>query len=324
MMEGPALQSPASTPLLKIGTRGSPLALAQAEEVRRRLAAAHGMAETDIAIETISTAGDRSQPANRPLRDLGGKGMFSKEIEDRLRAGDIDIAVHSAKDMAAILPDGLDMPVFLPREDVRDAFICLKAASLEDLPEGAVVGTSSIRRRAQLLHRRPDLRIVEFRGNVGTRLQKLADGVADATLLAAAGLLRTGQAGRITGFLDLAAFPPAPAQGAIGIELRRGDDKTRALIAPLNDPATHAAITAERAFLAEIDGSCRTPVAALTRHDGPQIAVFGQILSLDGSEIFENRISGPAADAEALGRSLGRSLRQQAGAAFFDALRAGF
>ena len=316
------MQSEARTPLLKIGTRGSPLARAQAEEVRRRLVAQHGVDALDITIESISTAGDRSQAGNVPLRTMGGKGVFSKEIEDRLLSGDIDIAVHSSKDMATQLPPGLVMPVFLPREDVRDAFISLKAASVAELPKGAVVGTSSIRRRAQLLRIRPDLKIIEYRGNVGTRLQKLHDGVADATLLAAAGLFRTGQAEKITTLLDPDMFPPAPAQGAIGIEMRENDERTMELLAPLNDPDTAAAVRAERAFLAVLDGSCRTPVAALSRHMGPQYALFGQILSPDGQTVFEAEVAGALGDGPEIGTALGRQLLDRAGPAFMAALKA--
>lgn len=325
-MEGPTLQSASTRPTasdhLIIGTRGSPLALIQANEVARRLRAAHGAYQLDITILPISTAGDRSQPSNAPLSELGGKGLFSKEIEAKLLAGEIDIAVHSSKDMATTLPDGLIMPVFLPREDVRDVFISPKAQTLFDLPEGAIIGTSSIRRRAQLLRARPDLKMVEFRGNVGTRLKKLADGIADATLLAAAGLLRSNQADQITSFLDPAQFPPAPAQGAIGIELRANDQRTLELIIPLNHPDTTAQIIAERAFLGVLDGSCRTPIAALSKQSGNMFSLYGQVLSLDGTEMYEAEMSGPLADCHSIGIALGHRLVALAGHDFITRLKA--
>lgn len=317
------MQSANTTPLLTIGTRGSPLARAQAEEVRRRLIASHGTTQLDIKIEIISTAGDRSQAANTPMGAIGGKGLFSKEIEDRLLDGSIDIGVHSSKDMATQLPDGLIMPFFLPREDVRDAFISHKAKTLDDLPQGAIIGTSSIRRRAQLKRYRPDLKMIEFRGNVGTRLQKLEDNTADATLLAAAGLMRTNQGEKVTSFLDVEKFPPAPAQGAIGIELRADNDRAFALVQTLNDPNTAASVLAERAFLRVLDGSCRTPIAALTKHLGPQIALFGQILSHDGQTCFEAEIAGAAADSESVGEALGNQILEMAGPLFIEKVKSG-
>lgn len=307
--------------ILKIGTRGSALALAQANEVARRLKAAHGAGTLDISIVVISTEGDRSQTSNQPLSEIGGKGLFSKEIEVQLLNSDIDIAVHCAKDMATILPDGLEMPVFLPREDVRDCFISPIAKTIDDLPHGATVGTSSLRRRAQLLRLRPDIKLVEFRGNVDTRLKKLQDGVADATFLAAAGLIRTNQAHQITSFLDTNLFPPAPAQAAIGIELRADDNETRNLITPLNHPETASEVFAERAFLKVLDGSCRTPIAALTRQQGAQLIVYGQILTPDGSEIIEAEISGHAGKAEQLGASLGQRILDLAGPDFMARLK---
>lgn len=321
-MEGPTLQSATAPYQLRIGARGSPLALIQVAEVARRLKAIHGPDALEIITVPISTAGDRSQPSNKPLSAFGGKGLFSKEIEAQLSAGTIDIAVHSSKDMATSLPEGLIMPIFLPREDVRDSFISLKAKSLNDLPQGATIGTSSIRRRAQLLRQRPDLKICEFRGNVGTRLQKLEDGVADATLLAAAGLLRSDQADRITSYLDLKQFPTAPAQGAIGIELRADDHKTRDIVAPLNDPDTKAQIIAERAFLEVLDGSCRTPIAALSKQKGQTLSLYGQILSLDGREMFDAEVSGPLSDSQALGAELGHRIVAKAGESFLNTLKA--
>lgn len=309
--------------MLTIGTRGSPLALAQAHQVRALLCAMHGFDEAEIAVLPVSTAGDRSQVTNRPLSDFGNKGLFSKEIEDRLLSGAADLAVHSTKDMATTLPDGLAMEVFLEREDVRDAFISLKVASLDALPQGAVLGTSSLRRRAQLLRARPDLRLIEFRGNLGTRLKKLDEGQADATLLAAAGLNRLDQAETASSFLDPERFPPAPAQGAIGIEIRSGDARVAELVAPLNHAATQQAIVAERAMLRVIDGSCRTPIGVLTRRASDTLSLMGELLSPDGRQCFDAEIEGPAHEAESLGAALGDKLLARAGTDFVAALKAG-
>ena len=306
-------RSPATaTPFARIGTRGSPLALVQAELVRARLAALHGVGADDIEIVVISTGGDRIQ--DRPLSELGGKGMFTKEIEQALLSGAIDLGVHSSKDVASVLPDGLLLPVFLEREDVRDAFVSLSASSLEALPQHARLGTSSLRRAAQMRRFRPDLEIVPFRGNVDTRLDKLARGVADATLLAAAGLKRLDRLDRVTAFLDPRRFPPAPAQGAIGIEIRDGDARALELVTPLDHAPTTVAVTAERAFLRELDGSCRTPIGAFTERDGDGLALRGEILAPDGSQGFTGDISGDATDAERLGTELGRRLLAEAGA----------
>jgi hydroxymethylbilane synthase len=309
--------------VLTIGTRGSPLALAQAHQVRALLIRAHGLSGDAIAIVAVSTAGDRTQASNRPLSDFGGKGLFSKEIEDWLVSGRVDLGVHSAKDMATNLPDGLIMPVFLAREDVRDALISPNYEGLDALPKGAVVGTSSLRRRAQLLRARPDLEMVEFRGNLGTRLKKLEAGQADATLLAAAGLNRLGQTDKATAYLDPERFPPAPAQGAIGIEIRAGDTRVADLVAPLNHARTHDAIIAERAMLRVIDGSCRTPVGVLTRRAGDVLTLTGEVLSPDGRECHQATVSGPACDAESLGTGLGDRLLALAGADFIARLKAG-
>ena len=316
------MQSATGKPFLTIGTRGSPLALVQAKDVRKRLAEIHHVPQSEISIAIISTIGDRSQPANQPMSQVGTSGLFTKEIEDQLLAGTIDVGVHSSKDMASILPKGLVMPVFLPREDVRDAFVSLKYNSLDDLPEGATLGTSSLRRRAQIGRIRPDIKCIEFRGNVGTRLQKLENEIADATLLASAGLIRTGQADKITAFLDPQTFPPAPAQGAIGIEFRDSDKRVAELVSPLNDPETYRAIVAERAFLREMDGSCRTPIAALSTRKGDDLTLFGQVLSLDGSEVFEDQITGPADDGALFGPELARRLLEAAGPEFIENLKA--
>src|SRR6056297_302601 len=229
---------------MKLGTRGSPLALAQAHETRARLMAAHALPETAFTIVVIKTTGDRI--IDRPLKEIGGKGLFTREIEEDLTSGAIDIAVHSMKDMPTIQPEGLILDTYLPREDVRDAFVTLAGGAFSDLGEGAVVGTSSLRRRAQLLWRRPDLSVVEFRGNVQTRMRKLADGVAEATFLAMAGLNRLGHAIDEMGVVIAPEeMLPAVAQGAIGIEIRSDDETTRALLAPLHHGETAMRLAAE-------------------------------------------------------------------------------
>ncbi len=304
-----------STEIVKIGTRGSPLALAQAHETRARLAAATGRPESDFEIVVIKTSGDMI--LDRPLSEVGGKGLFTKEIETALLDGSIDLAVHSSKDMPTQLPDGLSISAFLPREDVRDAFLSPTATSLAELPAGAKVGTSSLRRRAMVKRLRPDLEVVEFRGNVQTRLKKLGDGVADATLLAYAGLRRLGQEAVVTSLIATEDFLPAVGQGAICIESRVGDDATNAMIAKIHHAETAVALTLERAFLAELDGSCRTPIAGLARVDGDTVRFEGLILRPDGSEAHAITRSGPIAEAEALGRDAGRELKARGGPDFF-------
>jgi hydroxymethylbilane synthase len=306
-----------AAPFLRIGTRGSPLALWQAHEVRARLAAAHGVAPEAIAIAVIKTSGDIIQ--DRPLSEVGGKGLFTKEIEQALSEGRIDLAVHSAKDMPTVLPDGLMMAACLPREDVRDAFISRKATTLAGLPHGAVVGTASLRRQAMVKRLRPDLRVVPFRGNVETRLKKLDDGVVDATLLALAGLKRLGRTDAATSILDADVFLPAVGQGAIGIETRADDRRTRDLVDAIGDADTLTALTAERAFLAVLDGSCRTPIAGHARVAGRTVAFRGLILRPDGSEALETSRSGAAAEAAALGAEAGRELKDRAAPDFFVA-----
>jgi hydroxymethylbilane synthase len=284
---------------VRIGTRGSPLALAQAHEVQQRIAAAHGLPIDAISITVIKTVGD--QVLDRPLSEIGGKGLFTKEIEDALLANEIDVAVHSMKDMQTTLPDGLMIGAVLPREDVRDAFISLKYPNLSALPPGAVVGTSSLRRQAQLLNVRPDLVVVGFRGNVQTRLKKLADNVADATFLAVAGLNRLGLSERITSPVSIDQMLPAVAQGAIGLEIRVGDEATSDIIAPLNDAATALAVTAERAFLTRLEGSCRTPIAGHARLIDGQVRFDGQVLSPDGQKSYSVSRSGNPANAVEFG-----------------------
>ncbi|MCC2110440.1 MAG: hydroxymethylbilane synthase [Hyphomicrobiales bacterium] len=303
---------------IRIGTRGSALALAQAHETRDRLARAHGLDEERFEIVIIKTSGDRI--LDRPLSEVGGKGLFTKEIEEAMIAGEIDLAVHSSKDMPTVLPPGLALTAFLPREDVRDAFLSPKAASLAELPEGARVGTSSLRRQAMVRRLRPDLDVVDYRGNVQTRLKKLAEGVVDATLLAAAGLNRLGLAGEITSIIETEDFLPAVGQGAICIESREDDDETRSLLVAIHDETTAVSLAAERAFLAELDGSCRTPIGGLARATPDGIAFSGIILSVDGSEAYTVERTGPAADAASLGADAGRELRARAGAEFFARL----
>jgi hydroxymethylbilane synthase len=302
---------------LKIGTRGSPLALAQAHEARERLAVAHDLPEEAFEVVVIKTTGDRV--TDRPLGEIGGKGLFTKEIEDALLSGAIDIAVHSMKDMPTVLPEGLGIPCLLPREDVRDAFVSLSHDSLAAMPAGAVVGTSSLRRRAQLLNRRPDLKVVEFRGNVQTRLRKLDEGVAEATFLAAAGLRRLGQPTLIRSTIEPEEMLPAVAQGAIGVEIRDTDANTAALLAPINDPLTANRLAAERAFLAALDGSCRTPIGGLAEIVGDRLQFRGEIIRPDGSERLATERSGSVADAAAMGADAAAELRAKAGPGFFEA-----
>lgn len=303
-----------SAPLLRIGTRGSNLAMAQALLVQRLLSEAHGVGREAIEIRVISTSGDWL--TDRPLSEAGGKGLFSKEIEAALEADEIDLGVHSSKDMASVLPDGLVLAAFLEREDVRDAFVSLKYRNLDELPQGARLGSSSIRRAAQMLRARSDLEVVQFRGNVNTRLQKLEAGVADATLLAVAGLNRLDMADRITSYLDPQAFLPAPAQGAIGIEIRERDNRTAELVSVLNHTPTATTIAAERALLATLDGSCRTPIGAFTELNGVSCRLTAEILSPDGREFYRDSVEGAADKAAALGTELGQMLLEAAGPDF--------
>lgn len=315
------MQSPAKATFLRIGTRGSPLALYQARLVRQLLSEHHGVEEDRINIQVIKTEGDKTQAGNVSLKEIGGKGLFSKEIEAALVEGRIDIGVHSAKDMATALPDGLVMPVFLEREDPRDAFISLKATTLEGLPEGARIGTSSLRRAAQLRFLRPDVEIVEFRGNVDTRLQKLRDNVADATFLALAGLKRLGKQSHVSSILDPDIFPTAPAQGAIGIEYRASDDETAKKLTPLNHLPTFQQVGAERALLARLDGSCRTPIGVHTIIQDGLLTMSAEVLSPDGTERHRETVAGLPVNAGLLGNELGLALIDMAGQAFFDRLK---
>lgn len=306
-----------ATPLLRIGTRGSPLALAQAHEVQARLAAAHGLEAGAIEIRVIRTSGDRIQ--DRPLSEAGGKGLFTKEIEEELKAEEIDLAVHSSKDVPTFLPDGLVLAAFLQREDVRDAFVSPRAAGLRELAAGAVVGTASLRRQAQVLRLRPDLKVVPFRGNVQTRLRKLADGEVDATLLALAGLKRLGRPEVATSVLSLDDFLPAVGQGAIAVETRGGDERVRQYLAALDDADTATALAAERAFLAALDGSCRTPIAGHAWIEDGRLHLRGLVLRPDGSEAYETSRSGDRAEAAELGAEAGAELKARMPADFFVA-----
>ena len=309
--------------LVRIGTRGSQLALAQASEVKARLAAAHEALRDPDAVEivVISTTGDRVQ--DRPLADIGGKGLFTKEIEEALLSGGIDIAVHSMKDVPTVLPDGLIIDCILEREDPRDAFLSTKAAGIDELPAGSVVGTSSLRRQALILSRRPDLKVVSFRGNVGTRLRKLENGDVDATLLAVAGLNRLTLQPAGTTPIPAAVMLPAVAQGAIGIERRESDDRVGALLAPLNHADSAIRVTAERAMLAVLDGSCRTPIAAHAVLSGDRLALDGLVVLPDGSQRHDAALEGAPGDAAALGREVGLQLKRDAGAEFFRLLGQG-
>ena len=273
--------------------------------------AAHGLEEAQVPIVVIKTSGDRIQ--DRPLSEVGGKGLFTKEIEEALISRDIDLAVHSMKDLETKLPPGLVISAVLPREDVRDAFISLRFKSLVDLPAGSVVGTSSLRRRAAVLRLRPDVRIVDFRGNVETRLAKLEAGVADATLLACAGLNRLGQSQRITAPIAIEDMLPAVAQGAVGIEVRADDERTRDFVKALDDPATALCVTAERAFLGRLDGSCRTPIAALARLAGDRLSIDGELLATDGSAAWSASRSGKPAEAIRLAEDAAEEVLKAAG-----------
>jgi len=308
--------------LLRLGTRGSPLALAQAHEVHRRLGDAHPDLAVEGAVEivVIKTSGDKIQ--DRTLAEIGGKGLFTKEIEEALLEGTIDAAVHSMKDVPTWLPEGLAITAILPREDPRDAFFSNRGAGLADLPAGAVVGTASLRRQAQVLMVRPDLKVVPLRGNVGTRLRKLAEGEADATLLAMAGLNRLGESARVTAPLEPEEMLPAVAQGAVGLETRVGDEKTAGWLAALDHRDTATRVAAERACLAVLDGSCRTPIAALAELDpsGRDLWLRALVAMPDGTQAHRAERRGPAGDADALGRDAGAELRAAAGPAFFAAL----
>ena|SRR5882724_170283 len=304
---------------IRIGTRGSPLALVQARMVRDGLVAAHAdlRGADDIQIVPIKTTGDAVQ--DRKLMEIGGKGLFTKEIEEALLDGRIDCAVHSMKDMPTWLPDGLAIGAMLAREDARDALFAKIGKSITELPLGVVVGTASLRRQAQLLFLRPDLLVVPLRGNVETRLRKLAAGEADATLLAVAGLKRLGLLDKAAAIIDSDEILPAVGQGAIGIEIRADDARLRALLAPLDHRATTLCVSAERACLAELDGSCHTPIAAYAElsADGRSLNLRSLIALPDGTAVRRDERVGEAADSVALGRAAGQRLKAAAEPAFF-------
>ena len=316
-------QSSSATSIVRIGSRGSPLALVQSREVRSRLAAAYGLDDEQIEIKVIRTTGDVI--SDRPLADAGGKGLFTKEIEEALLSGAIDLAVHSSKDMPTVLPAGLMLAAFLPREDARDAFIGSLprapgmdgVAALRALPKGAVVGTASLRRQALVKRLRPDLAIVPLRGNVETRLRKVEAAEVDATVLAVAGLKRLGLFSAATAVFDIDEFLPAIGQGAIGIEIRCDDAATRALVAAIDDPDTATALAAERAFLAVLDGSCRTPIGGYARVSEQAVRFRGIVAKPDGSAAFEVVREGPRDQAAALGVDAGLDLKRRAGPDFF-------
>ncbi len=304
---------------LRIGTRGSPLALAQTRTVRDLLIAGNpGLTEADIAIEVFKTRGDRI--TDRKLLEIGGKGLFTEELEEALKTGALDMAVHSMKDMPTKLPDGLDIPCLLERADPRDVLIARQGKSIKGLKKGAVVGTASLRREAQLRHARPDLKVVTFRGNVGTRLKKLEAGEADATLLARAGLTRLGMLDVASATLSVDEMMPAPAQGAIGVECRSDNGRVLGLLAPLNHPATMQALAAERALLAGLDGSCRTPIAAIATIGEGGLRLRARLLSPDGTQCFETERTGGVADGAALGAEAAAELRARAGPGFMATL----
>ncbi len=300
---------------LRIGTRGSPLALAQAYETRERLSGAFNLPLDSFEIVVIKTTGDKV--VNRPLKEIGGKGLFTKEIEEALLEESIDIAVHSMKDMPVYQPKGLVLDTFLPREDVRDAFISRVHKGLADIPQGATVGTSSLRRKAQLMSKRPDLKVVEFRGNVQTRLKKLDDGVAECTFLAVAGLNRLNMEDIITTAISTEEMLPAVAQGAIGIERRENDIRIATMLEAIHNSKTGLLLSAERAFLEALDGSCETPIAGLAELSNGNLRFRGEILKPDGSEVFSDEQMASKEDATLMGVEMAQKLLSEAGSDFF-------
>jgi len=310
--------------IIRLGSRGSPLALFQAEETRKQLFSAHaGLAETtEIQIVPIHTSGDwRPEHREQSFRELGGnKELFTKEIDEALLIGHIDFAVHSMKDVGSWLPDNIEFMAFLERVDPRDAFIGRDAVTWEDLPKGAVVGTSSLRRQAQILAHRPDLKIISLRGNVETRLKKLAEGQADATLLAVAGLTRLGLQKHITSIMPTEIMLPAAAQGVIGIAARSDDAEMRDLLCAINKSDVATCVQAERAFLRKLDGSCHTPIGALARVDqAGTLHLEGMAAKADGHLVVRQSASGPVARAEQIGDELGARVKAELPADFFAA-----
>lgn len=310
-------ESATSRAVIVIGTRGSPLALAQAHETERRLIEAFPelSAQGAIEIKIIQTTGDMI--LNKPLAEIGGKGLFTKEIDVAQLQGDVDIAVHSMKDVPTWLPDGIDLPCMLPREDTRDVFISNKASRIEDLPDGSVIGSASLRRQSQILAKNSNLKVVNFRGNVQTRLRKLSEGVVDATLLALAGLARMDMADAATSILDQDEMLPAVAQGAIGITCRTGDSTMLRFLQALNHEETKICVDCERSFLAALDGSCRTPIAGQARIENGVLKFRGLVAKPDGSEVLETTRKGKPEDAIAIGADAGQELKKKMGDDFF-------
>ena len=298
-----------------LGTRGSPLALVQANEVAHLLRAALGLGEDAVVIKTIKTSGDAI--VDRALSEAGGKGLFTKELDSALIAGDIDFAVHSAKDMPTVLPDAIVIAGYLTREDVRDVFVSARAGSIAALPAGATIGSASLRRQAQVRRLRPDLAVALLRGNVGTRLDKVMRGEVDATLLALAGLKRLGLAERATAILDTAMILPAVGQGAIAITARADDTATRDALLKITHPETGVAVTTERAFLGVLDGSCRTPIAGLAEVQDGTLSFRGLVLAPDGSDAVEVARQGPIGDASQLGADAAREIVARARPSLF-------
>jgi hydroxymethylbilane synthase len=308
-------QSSVGPPVLRIGTRGSPLALVQANQVRERLIAAHQLDPHAVSLAIIRTSGDMI--LDRPLAEAGGKGLFTKEIEQALLDGSVDLAVHSAKDLPTILPQGLAISAFLTREDPRDALIARGTGGLDALPRGARLGTASLRRQALARRVRSDLKVLPLRGNVETRLRKLHDGAVDAIILAMAGLKRLGLAKASFVVLDVDMFLPAVGQGAIAIETRADDVRTRDLLAAVNDETTMTAVAAERAFLAVLEGSCRTPIGGHAVIEGDIVNFRGMVLRPDGSEAYETTRRGATHEAAVLGADAASELKRRAPADFF-------
>ncbi len=299
---------------MRIGTRGSPLALAQAHQTRDLLAAAHAVAPDAIAIVVIKTTGDAIK--DRPLSEAGGKGLFTRELDAALIAGEIDVAVHSAKDVPTFLPDEIALAGYLPREDARDAFIGAGGTRFADLPAGAVIGSASLRRQAMVRRARPDLSVELLRGNVQTRLRKVESGGVAGTLLALAGLKRLGLQSVVTEILDADAFMPPVGQAAIAIAARANDARARDRLAPILDAPTGVALAAERAFLAVLDGSCRTPIAALAEISGSELRLRGLVARPDGSAVERIERRGPVSECRAIGAAAGAELRAGLPAAF--------
>ena len=299
---------------VRLGTRGSPLAMIQTHNVRDRLMAAH----PGLTVEVVEIAVVGDQIQDRALAEVGGKGLFTKELDRAIMDGRCDAAVHSMKDVETWLAEGIALTCILEREDVRDAFLSPKASSLEDLPQGAKLGTSSLRRKAQILAKRPDLDVVLFRGNVQTRLKKLDEGVADATLLAMAGLNRLDMAHVATAALEPEALLPAVAQGAVGVTIAEDRSDLADLFAPLNHVETAARVHAERAFLDVLDGTCHTPIAGLAEIEGDVMHFRGLVAREDGTRVVSTACSGPVADAEAMTRKAAADLKEEMGPNFFD------